>query len=568
MLAKKGQLMLLLAACVSIAGCSGSNGDASGNGNNSKNANTGDQGKKQEEEAALPMINGKYDPPVTITTVKKIATPTTFKNGETADDNVHYKWAEEKLGIKIENLWSVVNTSDAYNTKLKLMLSSNEKLPDVVFAAGEVAQMLIDSGKFREVGPLFDQYASESWKQAMNEAPTAWYEFTRDGKRYGIPNLDYDYNNDPVLWVRKDWMEKLGLPEPVTIDDYEKMLDAFKNNDPDGNGKADTYGTAVGLKDSYGNMFSLSWVFGAYGSLPEMWLEQADGKLGYGSVQPQIKEGLAKLKDWVQKGYIPMEAGIWDQGKAGSFMSAGKAGSFTGPFWSEAWPMGDMNVNNPQAELTTFKLPTGPDGKTMHYGSHPYTGALLINKDMEHPEIFFTYANYLFDHVVNPEAGSEYEHGWAEGYDWAKVDGEVTYDLNKVPGGGVRVFFYSLLDGGPRIPSLNVSALVKVAANGKAETPYEKIWSGFVPPIELESATDVWNQRDTRFKNAYTGGSTETMKLKWDYLRKLELKTFSDIIFGDKPVDSFDDFVTEWKSQGGDRITEEVNEWYTSVAGK
>ncbi|MCU6710229.1 extracellular solute-binding protein [Paenibacillus sp. J5C_2022] len=564
--------MLLALAMVTVAatlmGCTGKN-ESQGNGKGDQppsktaGADSGQAGPGSEE--GLPMKDGKYDPPVTITTVKRLAGAVEFKNGETADDNVHYRWAKEKLGIEIKNLWSVKDTNGAYATKLKLALSSNEKMPDVLFASGAEAQLLIDSGKFMEVGELFDKYASDTWKKAMNEDPTVWYEFTRDGKRYGIPNLDYDYNNDPVLWVRGDWMTKLALEPPANLEDYEKLLDAFTNGDPDGDGQDNTYGVSTGLKNFYGDSFGLGWVFGAYGSMPSFWLEQEDGSLAYGSVLPQIKEGLQKLKDWVQKGYIPLESSIWDASKAGSFMSAGSAGSFAGPYWSEAWPMGDLNKNNPDAELITFTLPIGPDGTSMHYGRHPYNGGLFINKDMSNPEIFFTYANYMFDHAADPKVGSEFENGWAQGYDWDIVDGEVTYDLSEIPGGGVRVFFYGLLDQGPRIPSQNVQALVKIAESGKPETPYEKIWGGFVPPIELQSATDVWNSRQFSVKNAFTGGATATMESKWDYLQKLEMETYSKIIFGNEPVEAFDAFVEKWNAQGGERITKEVNEWYKSV---
>lgn len=565
----KPLMILLLVLLIVAAGCSNTNNDPANNTNNSSNngsENDGSNNGNNEEDTEVegpPMVDGKYEPAVTMTTVKKVHGPATYKEGENADDNVHYRWVEENLGIKVENLWSTVNTNNAYDTRLKLMLSSNEELPDVLFASGEVAQILIESGKFREVGSLFDKYASETWKNAVAEAPTAWYEFTSDGKRYGIPNMEYDYNNDPILWLRQDWLDKVGESKPETLEDYEQVLDKFTNGDPDGDGEDNTYGLSVGLKSSFSGPFGLSWVFGAYGAMPEKWLEK-DGKLVYGSVQPEIKEGLAKIKSWVQKGYIPMEAGIWDPAKAGSYMSANSAGSFTGPYWSEAWPMGDL-YNSGDNVLTTTTVPVGPDGTTMVAGGHPYTGAIFINKEMEHPEIFFTYANQQWEEIADPEPGSEFENGWAEGYDWAKVDGKVTYNLNEIPGGGHRVFFYSVLDQGPRIPSQNVKALVNVNENGEAKTPYEKIWAGFVPPIELQSATDVWNQREFSVKNAFTGGTTPTMQLKWDYLKKLELQTYSDIVFGEASVDSFDDFIAEWNEQGGEQITQEVNEWYNSV---
>jgi putative aldouronate transport system substrate-binding protein len=524
---------------------------------------------KQTATPAPSIVNGKFDPPITITTVRGVPSAATFKNGETIEDNVHTRWAKEKLGIEIKSLWSVVNTNSAYDTKLKLALSANEAMPDIVHATGDMARLLIESGRFQEAGPLFDKYASDTWKKAMNEDPTVWYEFSREGKRYGIPALEYDYNNDPVMWVREDWMKKLNLQQPKTIDDYEKVLDAFTNQDPDGDGQKNTYGLSVGFKKSYGNHFGVSWLFGAYGAIPGSWLKSADGSLVYGSVQPGIKEGLAKLKSWVAKGYIPMEAPVWDEAKAGSYVSAGRAGSFTGPYWSEAWPMGDLTKNNPKAELGTYKLPVGANGKSMHFTTHPYAGAIFINKEMKNPEAFFTYGNFLFDNMADPKAGTEFENGWAKGYDWDVVDGKVTTDLTKIPGGGVRVFFYSLLmQQGPRIPSQNIQALVNLAKNGKPGTPYEQYWSQLAPPIEIKSSNNVWDQRANRVMNAFTGGSTTTMTDKGDYLNKLEMEVFSKIVFGNEPIEAYDKFVADWKAQGGDTITKEVNEWYKSVTKK
>jgi putative aldouronate transport system substrate-binding protein len=174
----------------------------------------------------------------------------------------------------------------------------------------------------------------------------------------------------------------------------------------------------------------------------------------------------------------------------------------------------------------------------------------------------------LFDNQADPKVGSFFENGWAKGYDWDTVDGKVTQDLTKIPGGGVRVFFYSLLPQGARIPSQNIKAMVKLAQTGKAETPYEKYWDGLAPAIEKQSSTNVWNERQFSVKGEFTGGTTATMQDKWDYLHKLEMETFSGIVFGDKPVDEFDKFVQQWKSQGGDKITQEVNDWYKSVTKK
>ncbi|MNY69829.1 hypothetical protein D3C86_2078310 [compost metagenome] len=50
------------------------------------------------------------------------------------------------------------------------------------------------------------------------------------------------------------------------------------------------------------------------------------------------------------------------------------------------------------------------------------------------------------------------------------------------------------------------------------------------------------------------------MERKWANLQKLEKETFFGIVMGEKPLDAFDKFVSDWKAQGGDEITKEVTD--------
>jgi putative aldouronate transport system substrate-binding protein len=57
-----------------------------------------------------------------------------------------------------------------------------------------------------------------------------------------------------------------------------------------------------------------------------------------------------------------------------------------------------------------------------------------------------------------------------------------------------------------------------------------------------------------------TYSQTATMETKWANLKKMEDETMLKIIVGQSPIDAFDKFVTDWKAQGGDEITKEVQE--------
>ena len=61
-----------------------------------------------------------------------------------------------------------------------------------------------------------------------------------DGKTYATDRARALGRNG--VTIRKDWLENLGLEEPKTIDEFYNVLKAFTKDDPDGNGKDDTYG--------------------------------------------------------------------------------------------------------------------------------------------------------------------------------------------------------------------------------------------------------------------------------------------------------------------------------------
>ncbi|NMO95068.1 extracellular solute-binding protein [Paenibacillus lemnae] len=511
----------------------------------------------------------KYDPEVTISTVWGIDPTLQYKNGETIENNVATKWAKEKMGINIKTLWSITDTNGAFGTKLRLSMSSGQDMPDIVTLGNEnnqLAQDLIDSGMFADAGALFDQYASDNWKKAMDLDPGVWNQYTRDGKRMGIPVLDYAYNHDYVLWIRQDWLDKLGMSAPKTMDDLEKVMDAFRNQNPSGLAPDKVTPLSIGFKTSMNTwMADPSWIFGAYGTLPQQWNEGADGSLEYGSVNPAMKEGLLKLKEWLEKGYIPKEAALWDENKTAEPAVAGTAGIIPGPYWMSGWPLSDTVKNDPDAVWKPIPIPVGPDGTAMRHGTHYTNGVTLINKDMEHPEAFFTYQNYLFDNYASAGPGSEFENGLFEGYDYQLDENGKMIPNDEIDGGFVNALRYLLVRDGARIPDAQMKALMKLADGAEPESRLEKEVAVNYGKDTPEAAKVLLSQEEISKKNLFTGPTTETMKSKWDYLTKIENQIMNEIIYGKQPVDAFDTFVQTWTAGGGEQITKEVNEWYQSV---
>ena len=84
-------------------------------------------------------------------------------------------------------------------------------------------------------------------------------------------------------------------------------------------------------------------------------------------------------------------------------------------------------------------------------------------------------------------------------------------------------------------------------------------------PDTAEGYVIANEHRDELLSNLFNGEPTDTMKKKWEQLQTMEKQVYTNIIYGKESPDAFDQFVSDWKEQGGDDITKEVNEWYQSV---
>ena len=552
----------------SLAACSGG-----GNGNDNNNSSSG-----APESSKLNIVNGKIEPAVTITMVRGEDSTAKFKNGETYYDNVHTRWAEETLGVKLETLWTSPMVDTSYDTKLKLMLSSGDELPDVfVSTQPNTTNLFIESGKLLDVGAAFEKYASETWKAAMAETPEAWYPFMQEGKKYALPVLRPTMGTQSPLWIRQDWLDKLELKAPTTIEELEAVMDAFVNLDPDDNGKKDTYALEFGMKDAFVGypIGDSSWIFGLFGAIPELWYPGENGKLQYGSIQPEIKEALAKLSEWKQKGYIADDIALHDFNKISENVASGKVGILGGADWLMVYPGSLLLASNPNAMYMPYPLPQGTDGKNMRRIDTPNTGAILISKDIseEALQAFFHYQNALYE-SYNTEDPLLFK-GFQEGYDYVITDGKAVLEESQIPGGKIPTMKYTISGSQTVYMSKLTEASLK-RARGEELTNRElaAFASTGILTVDdsnpLEKITDaaklvIATQTDADVPNYFQGPTTPTMASRNELLMKMQMDTFTEIIYNKKSVDAFDDFVKKWKSSGGDEITKEVNEWYDSV---
>ncbi|QOS79411.1 extracellular solute-binding protein [Paenibacillus sp. JNUCC31] len=529
-----------------------------------------------EKKTKINIVNGKLDPPVTLNIVRGEDPTMVFKNGETIDNNVHYRWAKEALGVDIKTLWTAPMTGDAYDTKLKLLLSSGERLPDVFVAnSADTINTYLKSGKVLNAGEAFEKYASPTYKAAMNEVPSAWLPFTKDGQKLALPIINENFGSQSVMWIRQDWLDKLKLKAPTTIEELEIVMDAFTNQDPDGNGKKDTIAldyVTNGTEMLGSPIGDTSWIFGMFGAIPERWYPGEDGKLQYGSIQPGIKKALEKMREWKSKGYLPSDIALHNFNTIVQNVAAAKVGIVGGQNWLMNYPGPMMLQTDPNAEFRPYPLPEGIDGKNMRTIGNDYNGAILISRDIseESLQAFFHYMNTLYSIYDKPDL-SLFE-GFQEGYDYAIRDGKLTTKTEDIPDGYISTTKY-LLPGTPVYQS-KVREIKMKFIEGKKETA-EDLAVMFTAGISgMESPLDKYNydalrvvseQLSADVPQYYQGPATRVMISRNELLSKMQMDTYTKIIYGEQDLDAFDTFVEKWKSSGGEEITEEVNEWYATV---
>ncbi|MBO9610108.1 MAG: ABC transporter substrate-binding protein [Paenibacillaceae bacterium] len=154
--------------------------------------------------------------------------------------NEFTKWLEQKTNIHID--WDVVPASSAQD-KLNIVLASSD-YPDVImdFNVSATQQMINGAqGIFLPLNGYIDKYGVEFKKVLQENDYLKGIITAPDGNIYSLPQVNqcYHCSMPQKMWVYKPWLDKLGLKLPTTTDEFEQMLKAFKEKDPNGNGKAD-----------------------------------------------------------------------------------------------------------------------------------------------------------------------------------------------------------------------------------------------------------------------------------------------------------------------------------------
>lgn len=534
--------MLMLSACGS---------------NNSGNNNLPDP-ENQPGASSAPSVDitAKYDPPIDVTAWRYTESSYKYENGDTIEDNIYTKAYLNDLGINLKYTWTV--PIEQFEQKMNVTIASGD-LPDVMWLTNKQLTDLADNDMLYDLTDVYEQFASPLAKEILQQDQKAFDTAKINDRLMAIPKTASAVDGLQILHIRTDWMDKLKLSEPKTMEDVVNIARAFVTQDPDGNNKADTIG--IGFTKSFltDNHFGAAGYFAGFHAYTQKWVKDDSGNMVYGSVQPEIREGLQLLQEMYKEGLIDQEFGVKDRAKVTESVVSGKLGMFYGGMSSPGAVIQDNATNDPNAEWKAFTIVSADEVKAAPMGKVPVQLYYAVSKKSKNPEAIIKMLNFSMEGFA-PDAPADTGFGVSES--------------------GVPVYLYNFIGPEPAMKNLNAhhNVLKALEANDSSsltteeKSYYDRIvdhrsgnraeWGQdriFGTPSSFD-VIDQYVQEDNYLLDGYYGGSTPTMVEKMASLQQMEEEVFTKVIMG-QSLDTFDKFVDDWNKLGGEQITKEVNEW-------
>ncbi|CAH1220514.1 Lipoprotein LipO [Paenibacillus auburnensis] len=482
---------------------------------------------------------------------------TMHQNLPVPEDAEMVRYVEDKFKVDLD-IWNLANNK--YETLLNMKLVQGS-VPDL-FRVRQTQDLLNyqQQGLIAEIPKeMLNTYAPNIMRAIREHAPAYQDYGVIDGKYYGIPVVNpTNIYRVPVVY-RQDWLDKLGLPVPQTLSDFEKIIYAFANEDPDGNGIKDTYGLSLE---------GMNVVFGAFGQIvfaDQLYFGKKGQKLVIGALEPEMKEALHYLRKWYRDGVIDPEF-ITGENNGGykhlshAFINGRIGMTSMGNYyhWIQegdymTWSYDDqkkarevpvkatfnvkeLTAKNPQARIVFGRPFSGPEGKR---GSKAYDmlmsfTAIGVNAVSEPGKLAAILQ--ILDYVSanpDPDTDAAMKYG-VQGTHWAWA-GSAKKEIVLLPPYD-QTFSYQNTIG------TNIGMTIPVMPADRREQ-----WAS---SLGLDQ-DGIYNALEV---------ATPALVRNGPELIKLRNQAYIAFITGERPIEEFGAFVKEFMAAGGTEVLQEANE--------
>ncbi|MFC4776570.1 extracellular solute-binding protein [Paenibacillus sp. GCM10023252] len=434
---------------------------------------------------------------------------------------------EKRTNTKLNIIWTPVNT---LQEKTKLTLASGD-IPDLMLIGSTTdAQFttMAKQGAFWDLEPYVQDYPN------MKALPKLiWDNARTGGKIYGLPRVRPTDGGGDLPMLRKDWVEKLGLKMPETIEELYETAKAFSEKDPDGNGTDDTFGITGQV--NLDNMGNLAWVEKIYTGVPGSW-KDIDGKLTPSVELPEMKDALAWLNRAYKDKVLVQDFAVLQYSQSRDLLMGGKAGMI-GTAINPQWLFTEaLRKIDPNALMYPLPYVTGPHGKFAGKDSG-VLGIYAIPKTVSEEKLkkILAFMDYGYgtegSELANyglPEVHYKDDNGFKVATEQAKTDFVGQNYLGQIYGEFVK---------------------------------HQRAFLPGIPREMYDQNTAVIDQRAeiSVLDPAYNLVSDTAVKYGADYAKKIQdMKT--KVIMGKEPLEAWDTFVEGLKKDPTfQKMTEEMN---------
>ncbi|WP_307720053.1 extracellular solute-binding protein [Paenibacillus koleovorans] len=448
------------------------------------------------------------------------------------------KELEKQTGVKVK--FEAVYTD--YSTIMRTRIAAANNLPDIIqLPQGDDPVKIAKGGVILKLNDLIEKHAPNT-KKFLDSNPDIKKALTApDGAIYALPGIVSPAGNDYNvlgLGYREDWAKKLNLKAPETIEDWYKMLRAFRDGDPNGNGKNDEIpfaASGIGALERFAQ---------SYGMMPmsSYFAVDKQGKVEFTWMNSKAKDYLAEMNKWYQEKLIDQGLLTPHADKVTAYVVGDISGGYS--IWAARFDQytKEMEKNFPGASWVVTAPPRGPHGD-QNYEVNPALDGnrYAITKNAKNPELAIRWLDYIFA----SEPGQLLFNYGIEGVTYTMVNGKPQYTAEvtnnpKYPNPSSVLGTYG---SGGRFPQIippdalsQQSKILMPEASMKRLQDIKKYYRPVFPPVMSTPEEST----------AYSQKMADINTYRQEMVAKF--------ITGTEPLSNFDKFVSTLKTMGIDEV--------------
>ena len=445
---------------------------------------------------------------------------------------------EKRTGVKVQYTM-VAGSADDQNQKFNLMVSSGS-LPDIIDEAQKFSGGAASGVKNGYILPLNDMLAKDApdYLKYLQDHPVVDKMVKTDNGVYCTFPLvrgDDELTTFNGLFLRKDWLDDLGLAVPTTIDEWHTVLTAFK----------DKKGAEAPMLLDATNDWYMASLTGAFGM--HYGYYQDNGTVKYGPAQPAFKDFLKTMQQWYAEGLIDKNYATSDSKARDAAMTTGKSGAmFAAVGGGIGKYLAAVQSSDPKFDLVAAPYPTLKTGEKPKFGykaDYSSVSGAAISSTCKNPDIAAKFLNYGYT-----EEGHTFFNFGTEGVSYTMVNGQPTYtDLILKNPDGLSA-------------SQAMSYYAGASNRGAGMVQDLGYYHQYLSLPQQQNALKVWANTDAIKNNLPPVTPTEEQV---DESGKLStaIKTYvsenvAKFIMGSQSIDQFDTYISGFSKLNLDRLTQ------------